>query len=71
MGNNTSLYSRLLKNKNTEERSNLENFLTEMLCDFLNRISTKETKEFLRQVLNLTEEEPCLARIIDNPSCHL
>jgi hypothetical protein len=46
-----SLYSRLLKYQESEDRSNLENYLTEMLCDFLNRLSSDETKDFACQVL--------------------
>lgn len=46
-----SLYKRLLKYQQTEERSNLENFSTEILCDFLKRLSNDEIDQFLRKVV--------------------
>lgn len=46
-----SLYSRLLKYQSTNVKSNLENFLTEMLCDYLNRITENELLSFMKEVL--------------------
>ena len=43
MKNRTSLYSRLLKYQDTNEKSNLENFRTEMLCDYPTRITENES----------------------------
>jgi len=41
----------LLKYQETDTRSNLENFSTEILCDFLNRLSIDATDLFLRHVV--------------------
>jgi hypothetical protein len=46
-----SLYRKLLNNQQTSERSNLENFSTEVLCDFLNRLLPKEFDSFLETVI--------------------
>ena len=46
-----SIYQRLFKYQQTADRSNLENFCTEILCDYLNRISQETTNSFLKDVL--------------------
>jgi hypothetical protein len=46
-----SLYKKLLKYQQSEERSNLENYSTEILCDFLNRLSGDEMHAFLKKVV--------------------
>lgn len=45
-----SLFSRLWMYQSTPERTKLENFLTEILCDYLNRLRGEQMKEFLRSV---------------------
>lgn len=51
MTNKVSLYSRLFKYKQSVDRSETENFLTEMLCDALNRLNENEVREFFIRVL--------------------
>ena len=46
-----SIYKRLLKYQETCDRSNLENYLTEILCDFLNKITKVENKSFIKDVV--------------------
>lgn len=45
-----SIYKRLLKYQESSERSNLENYLTEILCDFLNKIPKDENKSFIKNI---------------------
>ena len=47
----TDLYSRLFKYQTTEAKSPLEDFSTEILCNFLNRISSDAIDKFLRKVV--------------------
>lgn len=49
-----NLYSRLLKYQSAPRRSNLENFLSEALCDFLNRLDRDDRRVFLEGLLGLT-----------------
>ena len=48
-----SLYLRLLQNQSSDERENLENFLSEGLCDLLNRLSRNEQTTLLTRLLSL------------------
>lgn len=47
----TNLYSRLFRCQSRGDRSNLENFLTEILCDYLNRLEADQPLSFVRNVL--------------------
>lgn len=46
-----SLFSRLLKQQSTDKRSNLENYLTEALCEVLNRLSGEQQRSVLTALL--------------------
>lgn len=46
-----SLYARLLRQQSTPKRSNQENFLTEGLCDLLNRLSGIQQGKLLARLL--------------------
>ena len=46
-----SIYKRLLKYQESDIRSNLENYLTEVLCDYLNRLSNVDIKSFIRGIV--------------------
>ncbi len=61
-----SLYNRLLKYQGTDTRSNLENFSTEILCDFLNRVSMETTDLFLRHVVFSGMEDSVYSSFKDN-----
>lgn len=52
-----NLYSRLLKYQSSKNRSNLENYLTEMLCDYLNRLSEEDFHLFVKYVLFFDKSE--------------
>lgn len=43
-----NLFGRLLKYQENEKCSNNENYLTEILCDYLNRLSIEENKSSTR-----------------------
>lgn len=47
----SSLFKRLLKYQESQSRSNLENYVTEILADYLNRISTIESRLFIDNIL--------------------
>lgn len=51
-----SLYSRLLRRQSSDQRSNFENFCTEILCDLLNRLSPADGREFISRVFELKGE---------------
>lgn len=53
-----SLYSRLLKQQSTDKRGNLENFLTEGLCDLLNRLTGQQQRELLAALLGADSLPP-------------
>jgi hypothetical protein len=53
-----SLYMRLLRQQSTPERSNLENFLTEGLCDLLNRLTGQQQRELLAALLGANSLPP-------------
>lgn len=46
-----TIYKRLLKYQESNARSNLENYLTEALCDYLNRLSPIRKKGFITKVI--------------------
>lgn len=46
-----SIYKRLLKYQESSEKSNLENYLTEILCDYLSRISKNENRLFIKNIV--------------------
>jgi hypothetical protein len=51
MSHPVSLYSRLFAYRQRKDRSPLENFLTEALCDLLNRLPATEGPEFVADLL--------------------
>lgn len=51
-----SIYSQLLKYQSRENRSNDENYLTEILCDYLNRLSAEDSKEFVKTIVFYGQE---------------
>jgi len=61
-----SLYNRLLKYQQTEAKSNLENFSTEILCDFLNRLAGDDKEQFLRKVIFLGKDTSAFEDFVSN-----
>lgn len=60
----TSIYKKLLKYQSTKDRSNLENYSTEILCDFLNRLSEKDSFKFIRDVIFLEKRSSNFEKFI-------
>lgn len=60
-----SLYSRLFRYIRREGRSPLENFLTEALGDFVNRLTFREHAEFVSRVLMSDVDADCRDNVLE------